>query len=138
MQKTLEEWIEIFDKKTGEKFVRQKGFEIYYLPEKGFCEIGVEEKRFTVGAICGDGRFWRKFADEVARRCGFKFCATSWVRKSPLAYIRFFGYKVIKETENEIGKKNYLCVNDCDKKLTATYDHTSKNGHNFYRVLWEV
>ena len=37
--KTLEEWIALYNKKNYEEFKRDKRFELFIIPEKGFAEI---------------------------------------------------------------------------------------------------
>ena len=108
MSKSLEEWRKIYEKKSGEKFVRDESYELFYLPEKGFCKIAVTEKMIVVNQVCGDGIFWKNFANEIARRMGLKIGKVYFVRKNPKAYIRLLGYRILEE-KNSQGFKDYIC-----------------------------
>ena len=71
MSKTLEEWVELYEKKTGDKFERDKRFELFYLPEKGFAEIAATGKMVWLNQLCGEVKVWRVFAEEIARKFGY-------------------------------------------------------------------
>lgn len=137
MNKSLEDWIKIYEAKAKEKFVRDESYELFYLPEKGFCKIAVTEKMILVNQVCGDGIFWRNFANEIAKRLGLKIGKVYFVRKNPKAYIRLLGYKILEEKENPQGTKDFICVNDAGKKATVTRAF-EKDLKNYYRVYWEV
>ena len=138
MQKTLAEWIKKYNQKVAEEFKRNEDYEIYYLPEKGFCELGIKENKIAVGAVCGDGKFWRDFAEEVARRMGLKLGTVYFSRQAPKAYIRLLGFKIVEEKENSQGTKDYICVNDKGKNATVVPALKDKFGNDIYRVYWEV
>ena len=65
--KTLPEWIELYNRKTPEPFKRDERFRLFFLPDKGFCEIGNTEKMIVINQLSGDGRFWKKFAEEYGQ-----------------------------------------------------------------------
>ena len=43
MSKTLEEYIQMYEKHTGEKFQFNTGFSFFYEPEHGLCEYKIED-----------------------------------------------------------------------------------------------
>ena len=44
MSNGLEKFIKTYEKKTGDKFVRDARYEFFYIADKGFCEIGTTDK----------------------------------------------------------------------------------------------
>ena len=138
MNKTLKEWIKIYEKKSGEKFVRDESYELFYLPDKGFCKIKISGGIIIVNQVCGDGRFWKDFSNEIARRMGLKVGKVYFIRKNPKAYIRLLGFKIVEEKENPQGTKDFICVNDEGKNATVISAYKDKNGNDIYRVMWEV
>ena len=40
MNNTLDEYIKKYEQKTKDKFKPKEGFKLFYLPSRGFCEIG--------------------------------------------------------------------------------------------------
>ena len=43
-EKTLEEWIEFYNRKVFEPFERDEKYQLLYRADKGFAEIAVNEK----------------------------------------------------------------------------------------------
>ena len=138
MNKTFEDYVARYEKKTQGKFERNEDLNIYFLPDKGFCEIGVKENKIKVGAVCGDGKFWCNFANEIARRMDLKLGTVYFSRQMPKAYIRLLGFKIVEEKENSQGTKDFICVNDEGKNATVIPAYKDKNDNEIYRVLWEV
>ena len=138
MNKTLEEWIKFYETKTKEKFVRDENYELFYLPDKGFCEIAVSDKMVVIKQLAGDGRFWKKFAEEIARKMNKKVCGSWCVRKAVRAWIRFFGFRIESVEELPDGCKRYHCKDSQDKRglMSPAYDNNDK--HKAYFVTWEV
>ena len=71
MVRTFEQWVAAFNKKVPEGFQRDERFTLFYLPDKGFCELMPTEKMMIVGNVSGDGRFWIKFTAEISRKLGY-------------------------------------------------------------------
>ena len=137
--KTLPEWIELYNRKTPEPFKRDERFRLFFLPDKGFCEIGNTEKMIVINQLSGDGRFWKKFAEELARENRFKMCGTWCVRKQIKAWIRLFGFTVT-ETENfPDGLKRFKGIDENGRKgrMSPAYDGKTGEFKNYY-VTWEV
>ena len=40
--RSLEEWTEIYEKKSGEKAILPPGFVLYWLPKRGFAQLKVD------------------------------------------------------------------------------------------------
>ena len=138
MNKTLEQWAEDFNKKTPEKFVRDERYELFYLPDKGFCEIAATDKMIMIHQVSGDGKFWKDFAEKVARKMNLKVCGTICIRRQIKAWIRLFGYEVAEIENLPDGLKRYHCKNKIGKKglLSPAYKYDS--GEQAYFVTWEV
>ena len=137
-EKTLLEWIELYNKKTPEPFKRDERFGLFYLPDKGFCEIGVTEKLAVINQLSGDGRFWKGIVEDLARKMNIKACGTICVRKAIKAWMRLFGFKIVETEDLPDGLKRYHCINDEGKKYLMSPAARFKNGEYCYYVTWEV
>lgn len=125
----LDEWIKKYEKKTNEKFEPHPGFKLFFLPERGFCEIKVdsEKKIVMIYQLCGDGKFWRDYGLLLAELTGCKHLGTICSRDNIKAYIRFWGYVVQKEEILEDGLKRYHCIEkNSGKKGLASPAWTDK------------
>lgn len=136
MNRTFEEWVEAYNKKVPEGFKRDIRFALFYLPDKGFCEITADDNMIIIGQTSGDGRFWRDFAEEMARKLNIKVCGTICARKESRAYIRLFGFKVDKHDE-ENGLKRYYCTGKNGAWLVMT-EFGLEDGRKHCYVTWEV
>lgn len=136
MNKTFEEWVETYNKKVTGGFKRDIRFALFYLPDKGFCEITADDNMIIVGQTSGDGHFWRNFAEKLARKMGKKVCGTICARKESRAYIRLFGFKVDKQDE-ENGLKRYYCTGKNGEWFVMT-EFLCENGNKHCYVTWEV
>ena len=136
----LFQWIAKYERKTGEKFERDARFELFFLPEKGFCEIGQLKDMLVANQCCGDLLFWRDKINSAARKAGgIKACGTWCIRKEIKAYIRLLGYRIEKIVELADGARQYICVH----KDTGQMGRVSpafkykKSGRQAYFITWE-
>lgn len=116
--KTLNEYIEMYEKHTGEKFEFNYNFSFFYSPAHGFCEYSLKGDSLYIWQMCGDGRFWLDIAIKTCVMFGLKSFASFVIRK-PKPFIRFLGFRITEALEKD-GCKKYICVNDLGEKLTAT------------------
>ena len=109
--KTLDEWIALYEKKTGRVFQREEKLRLFYYPEKGFCEVGVDTNNKIVMAyqLCGDGWFWRRMLEFIAESLGFPCCGTICIRHIK-PYIRFWGFTIDKTETTDDGLPRYHCI----------------------------
>lgn len=136
---TLDEWIQKYNAKTPEPFKRDERYELFFLPDKGFCEVGMTKDMVVIHQLSGDARFWKEKVSDMARQIGIKMCGTWCVRKAILAYIRLFGYKIEATAELSDGLKRYYCVNKETKKHgLASPAFQFKSGEQAYFITWEV
>lgn len=139
MRKSFDEWVKIFEEKTGKPFKRNN-VKLFYYPEKGFCEIGVDQKNNIVVLfnVCGDGMFWRRMAEVLADSLGIPCCGTVALRDVK-PYIRRFGYRVERTETTGDGVERYFCVDDDGNKGTCSPAWIDKDtGKWSYFVTWEV
>lgn len=136
MTRTFDEWVERYNRKIPEKFKRDNRFALFYLSDKGFCELLATDKLVVMGQVSGDGRFWKKFAEDTARALGLKACGTYCGRKEVLAWIRLFGFKVTKIEEKD-GFKRYHAVGK-DGGWYLMTECVFENGVRSHWVTWEV
>ncbi len=135
---TLDEWIALYNKKTPEPFVRDERFAFFFLPDKGFCEVGASGDLVVINQLAGDARFWKKHVSDMARKIGSKMCGTWCIRKAILAYIRLFGYKIYKTEETGDGCKRYYGIDNEGKKGLASPAFRYESGEQAYFITWEV
>lgn len=133
----LEEWIERYNKKVPEKFMRDERYDLFFLPDKGFCEIGRTGDLVVVNQLAGDARFWKKHITDMARKTGAKMCGTWCIRKEILAYIRLFGYKICRIEPTEDGNRYHIINNDGKKGLVSPA-FVYEDGTQAHFVTWEV
>lgn len=136
MNRTLDEWIERYNRKIPEGFKRDNRFALFYLPDKGFCEIVATDLMVIINQVSGDGLFWKKFSEDIARALRLKACGTYCVRKNILAWGKFFGFKVT-DTEEKGGFKRYHGENSEGRWGMAT-ECVFEDGNRAYQVTWEV
>lgn len=135
---TLNEWIEKYNSKVPEKFVRDNRYELFYLPDKGFCEVGQDGELVIINQLCGDARFWKDKVSDMARKIGAKRCGTWCIRKEIKAYIRLFGYRIIEDIELPDGLSRYLVINKNDGKeglVSPAFRYST--GEQAYFITWE-
>ena len=136
MSKTLEEWIEIYNRKAKTEFKPDEKFTLVYRPDKGFCELSCDYTKVLVGAVSGDGKFWKSFAENMARTFGKNFCGTTCVRREIRAYIRLFGHKIISVDENK--NLHGILTQDKDGNFAFLAETVFENGEHGYKILWQV
>lgn len=138
---TMEEWIEFYNSKTNEPFRRDNRFDLFFVPEKGFCEIGLNQPHtmYIINQLCGDAKFWKEKVDGLARDTGIMMCGTWCIRPEIYAYIRLFGYKVIQDDVLVDGKHKIVATHKkTGKKGWASPAYTYKfNGQTAYLITWE-
>lgn len=135
-ERTLAEWIERYNRKVPEGFKRDEKFALFFRPDKGFCEIANAGKMVIIGQVCGDGRFWKKHAEEWARELGLKACGAYFVRNEVSAYQKLFGFKVVK-TEEKDGFKRYHCK-AADGRWGLMTECVIDGKRRAHYVTWEV
>ena len=138
---TFAEWAAFYDKKNPEDpFSPTPGYDLYFMPDKGFCEVRFTETMAIIAQTAGDGRFFRDKVEEVARKLGYKEGGTICIRKEIRAYIRLFGYRIDHVEELSDGTKRYYGIHKKTGKWALyspgyTYDTT---GELAYLVTWEI
>lgn len=135
----LSDWINLYEQKTGEKFLPDKKFEMFYLPDKGFCEYGLSDNMIIIRQLCGDGRYWRNQAEKMARDIGITNLGTWCIRDGIEAYIRLFGYKINEKVPLSDGLHRYRCINKkTGKPGLVSPAFMRGNGVQAYFITWEV
>lgn len=136
---TLEYWIEKYNKKAPEPFMRDEKFQLFYVPDKGVCEIGMSDDMLILRCLSTSNVFyWKNAAEDIARKVGIKIIGTWCVRREIMAYIRLFGYRIIKTEELEDGLNRYRCRNKEGKQARVSPSFVFENGRQAYFVTWEV
>ena len=136
--KTLEEWIKIYEKKTGVEFKADPRAKLQFIPEKGFAEIGATENMIVIGQTCGDAKFWKNFSEMLARQLGLNHLGTWCIRKIE-PYIKLFNIEIVQVEDAGEGLKRYHCRQK-DTGKSALFSPRSRNsaGNVVYMVTWEI
>ena len=136
--KTLEECISLYEKKTGEAFQNKEGFRLFFLPERGFCQMRIDGELLMLSQLCGDGHFWVDHSRLLASVVGCKAIGTFAVRKNIEAFIRLWGYRVYRTEELPDGLKRYFGIHkDGTKGQVSPYGKRA-DGSVVYMVTREV
>jgi hypothetical protein len=138
---TFAEWAAFYDKKNPEDpFSPTPGYDLYFMPDKGFCEVRFTETMAIIAQTAGDGRFFRDKVEEVARKLGIKEGGTICIRKEIRAYIRLFGYRVEREEKLPDGEIRYHARHrKTGKWFRASPAFRYKgSGELGYYVTWEI
>lgn len=95
---TFEEWVKIYEAKTGDKHVEERGVRTIWDERRGYAQFMLDSDRrvLTVIEVCGDGRYWYNFAVEFCREHNVPLLCTTCTRKI-LPYIRSWGGKITKK-----------------------------------------
>lgn len=137
-KRTLREWVEVYNKHTPEPFKRDERYNLYFLPDKGFCEIGMTGDMVFIHQLCGDGRYWFKAVTNLAQKIRASRCGTICIRPEIRAYIRLFGFKIAREEDLGDGMKRYYCKNKETGKegLISPCFQYKDSGVQAYFVTW--
>lgn len=139
MTRTLDEWISYYNRKTPEKFERDERFELFFSPEKGFCEVGERGGIMIINQLAGDGRYWKALVSKAARASGIRVCGTWCIRKGIRAYIRLFGYEIERVERTKDGRERFFCVDDEGRQAVVSPAFWYKDTKiQAYFVTWEV
>lgn len=130
MNKTLDEYIQMYEKHTKEKFEFNTNFSFFYKPEHGFCEYKAEDTGLYIWQLCGDLKYWVDIGYKTCQRMRLP-AMSAYILRKPKPFIRALGFH-IENTEDVDGYKRYHCRNKAGESLTAT-QHGDK--HIF---VWEI
>lgn len=136
--KSFEEWVEQYEKKTGVKFEPDDRATLHFDPEKGFAEVGVLKNMVIIGQLAGDAKYWKRLAEEFARKLNISHLGT-WCIRNIEAYIRFFGVE-IEEIEDAGGnlKRYHGRIKDTGKPALFSPRSINSAGNIVYMVTWEI
>lgn len=82
-QRTLIDWIDWYEKKTGEKFVMKQDFNLEFHPDKGFMQWKQQGKTFLIGQIgSADTNYWADFVKSKGMELGCKVARTLYMKNS--------------------------------------------------------
>lgn len=137
--KTLEEWIEFYEKKTKLKYEKPDPRTIrFYFPDRGFAEIGIAKDMVIIGQMSGDGLFWKQVAEVMAVERRISHLG-SWLVRDVEGYIKFYGVEIEKVEELEKDFKRYYGkFKDTGKKVLLTPQGKISNGNIRYIATWEI
>ena len=105
--RTLDEWIRIYEEKTGDKHDVPKGFKLYYIPNRGYAvysmfKTGRIDDCILVYEVCGDAHFWHDIGVFMAQQNEVKYLLTLCTRNI-IAYCRFWGWDIKEKFYNDDG-----------------------------------
>ena len=108
--KSLKEWIDEYESKTGDKFFTPAGFRLYWLPERGFASMkpDFEGKMLII---------WQETLISICTR-------------PVIPYMRAFHWEVLDE-ECVNGQYRYLCQDSAGRAVVLTHkDSGNKDNPN--------
>lgn len=119
--KSLRQWVELYERKTGDKAELPPGFRLTYLAERGFISMKPvpKGKMMFVYQVCGDAKFWRDYAELVSITMGLcRVCTICTRHIRP--YIRGFGWEILKE-ECINGQYRFRCQDSTGRLVIITH-----------------
>ena len=137
-EKTFDEWVKIYEKKTGIEFKPESRARLKFEPDKGFAEFGVYKDMVIIGQTCGDAKYWKKLGEDIARQLGLNHLGT-WCCRRIEPYIKLFDVEIEMVEEAGEGLKRYHGrIKDTGKR--AMFSPRSRNtaGNVVYMVTWEI
>lgn len=135
--KTIDEWAAVYQKKTGKPFVHDDKFKLFFFPERGFCEIGVDgnEKIVVMNQVCGDGWFWRRLAEFLAESLGYQTCGTMFLRNVK-ANMRLWGFTEVSEKNTDDGVPRYFGKDRYGNEMHCSPAWVDNTGKHIYNAVW--
>lgn len=133
--KSLQEWVKIYEEKTGDRAELPYGYRLLYLAERGFASMkpDIEGKMMIVYQVCGDGKFFRDYAELTAAAMGLDCVATICTR-AIRPYIRSFGWQILSEQCIK-DQHRFVCQDSIGRKIVITHkDINEKTGEPEYWV----
>lgn len=106
--KTLDYWIDKYEKRSGETFSPHKGCKLFFLPERGFCEVAIGDDLLIIYQLSGDGKFWHDFCLCLCDALNLRAIGTICTRNIK-AYFRFWGYEITDVVNLPDGQKQFFC-----------------------------
>lgn len=137
MAKTFNEWLKLYEDKTGDEHTCPDGYTTLYDAEKGYAQYKVEGARLHIYEACGDGFHWYNVGINICRDYGIEAIVTICTRKIK-PYIRAMKFKIEKEIPlpHRDNGYRYEGVNHLGKPLfifPAGFNE-NKNQHTYYVV----
>lgn len=132
--KSLRQWVEIYENKTHDKAELPKGFQLFYLPTRGFMMIRplVKDSILYIYQVCGDGKFWHDHAELMATALGFQ-CLATICNRNIETYLKNFDFEILVE-QHINSETRYLCQDCIGRKVLVTYKGKDNNGNDEYWV----
>lgn len=120
--KTLEDWCKLYTEKTGDEVDIPEGFQIYYLPHRGFSlmKADFEGGILMVYHLCGDIKFWYDVAELLCQQNPQLRCISTICTRNIDAYCRLWHWEIVKKEEIN-GEKRYVCKDDLGRKVIITH-----------------
>lgn len=132
MIKTLAEWVDKYETERGDPFVTPKGFDFYWLPERGFAQYKFVDGIMVVYQICGDIHYWFDLAKLLCLSKGGHAVSTVCILPI-LPYLRLLKFRIVKREEVD-GHYRFFCRDEAGRKVIATYKGTDEDGEDSYFV----
>ena len=136
--KTFEEWVALYEKKTGVPFKRQELCQLVFFPDRGFAEFAALKDMIVIHQLCGDAKFWKQVAEVLAMEHNMNHLGT-WCIRDIEPYIKLFNAEVERVEELPDGLKRYHCrFKDTGKWALCSPRFKMDNGQIGYMVTWEI
>lgn len=134
----LQEWIDRYNAKTDTPFEADNRYKLFFIPDRGFCEIScsISNDMVMIKQMCGDALFWRGAAEVIAQATGRRMIGTYCIRHIK-PYIRLFGFTIERIEETEQGPR-YFCVDKNGKRGQASPAWETEKHERAYYITTEV
>ena len=113
--KSLDEWMKIYETKTGNKIKNKEDFKVkaLYDAEKGFLLLEEKGDCILLSKCCGDGQYWYDVAIEIAE-------------KKQKSYLKAFSLRNIKSVFKAYGFHRFRGVKRKNDRVIYGYDKKAR------------
>ena len=105
---TLLGWIQLFERKSGQRFSLRKGYNLTVAPDGSFCQWKCFKGILFLAEVAGDHDIWQAYTDEICKLNKIIIIVT-FVRRNPRVFARMFGSKILFKKRNKRGQEVF-CI----------------------------
>ena len=131
--KTFDEWVEHYNKHSGEVFREHDGCKMFFIPDRGFCELRFCEDLLIFYQLSGDAKFWHDFGLVLCGIMGLKAMGTICTRNIK-AYLRWWNYRITKEVKLKEGVQYFAEHKEHKWKVRCSPAWNKETGDTAYYV----
>lgn len=131
MIKTLEQWIEVYCKKTNDVFNVPIGYQLAYHPTRGFCVYALQDNVAVIYEVGGDGLYWKHHIETNYIFNGKANVLGSIFTRPIKPYLRLMGFEFV---DGDIEGRFLAKDKELGCPILCTVRGENRNGNKEYVV----